>query len=112
MLYLNYSVIPFPVKCGAVFFYNGRKTGLPVTNVPPASVVGHPMRSVPHRLGSRPFSGGALASRQSSLKGLSKTGVMRLALRLLEAVDAKVQMGHKLVIEDGQTSQQSELVIL
>ena len=45
-------------------------------------------------------------------KGLSKTAVMRLALRLLQAVDAKVQLGHKLMVEDRRTREKSELVIL
>lgn len=31
----------------------------------------------------------------ASKKDLSKTGVMRLALRLLQAVDAKIQMGRR-----------------
>lgn len=45
-------------------------------------------------------------------KGLSKTGVMRLALRLLQAVDSKVRVGHKLLVEDEKTHEKSELVIL
>ena len=54
----------------------------------------------------------AVLEELTATKGLSKTGVMRLALRLLQAVDAKVQMGHKLVVENEQTRQKSELVIL
>ena len=45
-------------------------------------------------------------------KGLSKTATMRLALRLLQAVDAKVQLGHKLFVEDDRTREKSELVVL
>lgn len=45
-------------------------------------------------------------------KELSKTGVMRLALRLLQAVDAKVNLGHKLMVEDEQTKEKTELVLL
>jgi hypothetical protein len=45
-------------------------------------------------------------------KELSKTGVMRLALRLLQAVDAKVHLGHKLMVEDEQTKEKTELVLL
>ena len=44
-------------------------------------------------------------------KDLSKTGVMRLALRLLQAVDAKIQMGQKLMFEDEKTKEKSEMVI-
>ena len=54
----------------------------------------------------------AVLEELTATKGLSKTGVMRLALRLLQAVDAKVQMGHTLVVENEQTRQKSELVIL
>jgi hypothetical protein len=45
-------------------------------------------------------------------KDLSKTGVVKLALRLLQAVDAKVRMGQKLFVEDDKTKEKSELVIL
>jgi len=45
-------------------------------------------------------------------KDLSKTGVMKLALRLLQLVDARVEPGKKLVIEDAKTHEKSELVIL
>ena len=45
-------------------------------------------------------------------KDLSKTGVMRLALRLLQAVDAKIQMGQKLMFEDEKTKEKSEMVLI
>ena len=45
-------------------------------------------------------------------KDLSKTGVMRLALRLLQAVDAKIQMGQKLMFEDEKTKEKSEVVLI
>jgi hypothetical protein len=45
-------------------------------------------------------------------KDLSKTGVMRLALRLLQAVDAKLQMGQKLMFEDEKTKEKSEMVLI
>jgi len=45
-------------------------------------------------------------------KDLSKTGVMKLALRLLQAVDAKIQMGQKLIFEDEKTKEKSELVLI
>lgn len=45
-------------------------------------------------------------------KDLSKTGVMKLALRLLQTIDARVEPGKKLLVEDEATSEKSELVIL
>jgi hypothetical protein len=45
-------------------------------------------------------------------KELTKTGVMKLALRLLQTLDARVELGKKLLIEDEATSEKSELVIL
>ncbi len=45
-------------------------------------------------------------------KDLSKTGIMKLALRLLQAVDARVDQGKKLLIEDEATKEKSELVVL
>jgi hypothetical protein len=45
-------------------------------------------------------------------KDLSKTGVMKLALRLLQAVDAKIQMGQKLIFEDEKTKEKSEMVLI
>jgi hypothetical protein len=37
---------------------------------------------------------------------------MKLALRLLQAVDSKVQMGHKLMVEDESTKEKTELVLV
>ena len=48
----------------------------------------------------------------ASKKDLSKTATLRLALRLLQAVDAKVEMGQKLYVEDEQTKDKSELVLI
>lgn len=45
-------------------------------------------------------------------KELTKTGVMKLALRVLQTLDARVEPGKKLLIEDAATSEKSELVIL
>ena len=45
-------------------------------------------------------------------KELTKTGVMKLALRLLQTLDARVEPGKKLLIEDEATADKSELVIL
>ena len=45
-------------------------------------------------------------------KDISKTAVLRLALRLLQKVDARVELGSKLYVEDELTKEKSELVIL
>lgn len=45
-------------------------------------------------------------------KELTKTGVMKLALRLLQTLDARIEPGKKLLIEDEATNEKSELVIL
>ena len=45
-------------------------------------------------------------------KDLSKTGVMKLALRLLQTIDARLEFGKKLLVEDEATNEKSELVIL
>jgi hypothetical protein len=44
-------------------------------------------------------------------KDLTKTGVLRLALRLLQKIDAKIELGGKLYVEDESTKEKSELVI-
>lgn len=48
----------------------------------------------------------------ASKKDLSKTATLKLALRLLQAVDAKIQLGQKLYTEDEQTKDKSELVLI
>ena len=45
-------------------------------------------------------------------KDLSKTGVMKLALRLLQTIDARIKPGKKLLVEDESKNEKSELVIL
>ena len=45
-------------------------------------------------------------------KELTKTGVMKLALRVLQTLEARVEPGKKLLIEDEVTNEKSELVIL
>jgi hypothetical protein len=45
-------------------------------------------------------------------KELTKTGILKLALRLLQTVDARVEPGKKLLIEDEVTNEKSELVLL
>jgi hypothetical protein len=54
----------------------------------------------------------AVLEELAAKKDLSKTGVMRLALRLLQAVDAKIQMGQKLMFEDEKTKEKSEMVLI
>jgi len=45
-------------------------------------------------------------------KDLSKTGVMKLALRLLQTVDERIEPGKKLVVEDESNNEKSELIFL
>jgi len=54
----------------------------------------------------------AVLEELAAKKDLNKTGVMRLALRLLQAVDAKIQMGQKLMFEDEKTKEKSEMVLI
>jgi hypothetical protein len=54
----------------------------------------------------------AVLEELAAKKDLSKTGVMRLALRLLQAVDARIQMGQKLMFEDEKTKEKSEMVLI
>jgi hypothetical protein len=54
----------------------------------------------------------AVLEELAAKKDLSKTGVMKLALRLLQAVDAKTRMGHKLMFEDEKTKEKSEMVLI
>ncbi len=54
----------------------------------------------------------AVLEELAAKKDLSKTAVMRLALRLLQAVDAKIQLGQKLMVEDEKTKEKSELVMI
>ncbi len=45
-------------------------------------------------------------------KGLNKTALLRQALRLYQAVDARVQRGEKMVFENDLTKEKAELVVL
>ena len=45
-------------------------------------------------------------------KGLNKTAVLRQALRFYQAVDARVQRGEKLLIENDKTDEKVELFVL
>jgi hypothetical protein len=45
-------------------------------------------------------------------KDLSKTAVMRLALRLLQATDSKLEAGDLLMFQNRRTKEKSELVMI
>ncbi len=45
-------------------------------------------------------------------KDLSKTAVLRQALRLYQAVDARLERGGKLLFEDEKTKEKAEVMIL
>lgn len=44
-------------------------------------------------------------------KDISKTGVIKLAIRLLQILDSRSRMGHKLFLEDEATKEKSELLL-
>lgn len=45
-------------------------------------------------------------------KGLNKTALMRQALRLYQAVDTRLEQGDKLVFENDEKKEKSQLVVL
>jgi predicted transcriptional regulator len=45
-------------------------------------------------------------------KDLSKTAVLRQALRLYQTIEARLELGHKLFIEDTLQNDKSELMLL
>jgi hypothetical protein len=45
-------------------------------------------------------------------KGLNKTALMRQALRLYQAVDVRLDRGEKLLFENDETKEKSELMML
>lgn len=48
----------------------------------------------------------------SARKDLSKTAVLRQALRLYQAVELRVEKGDKLVFENEETREKAELMLL
>ena len=48
----------------------------------------------------------------SHKKQLSKTALLRQALRVYQVIDARLEEGHKLLIEDEKTKDKAELMIL
>jgi len=45
-------------------------------------------------------------------KGLSKTALMRQALRLYQAVEIRLERGDKLILENDELKEKSELMVL
>jgi len=45
-------------------------------------------------------------------KGLNKTALMRQALRLYQAVDTRLEQGDKLIFENEEKNEKSQLVVL
>ncbi len=54
----------------------------------------------------------AVLEELAAKKDLSKIAVIRLAIRLLQTLDARMYLGKKLYVEDDATKEKSELVIL
>jgi len=54
----------------------------------------------------------AVLEQLATAKDLSKTGVMRLALRLLQTVDSKARLGQKMMFEDEKSKEKSELILI
>ena len=48
----------------------------------------------------------------SALKDLTKTAVLRQALRLYQMVDRRARDGEKLYFENGETKEKAELMLL
>lgn len=48
----------------------------------------------------------------SSKKDLSKTGVLRQALRLYQMIDGRLERGDKLFFEDDKTKEKAEVMML
>jgi len=54
----------------------------------------------------------AVLGQLSERKDLTKTAVLRQALRLYQAVDARVEKGDKLVFENDDTREKAELMLI
>ena len=48
----------------------------------------------------------------SARKDISKTAVLRQALRLYQTIDARVEKGEKLLFENDETKEKAELMLL
>ena len=45
-------------------------------------------------------------------KGMSKTGLIKQALRVYQTVETRLERGEKLFFEDGEKKEKSELILL
>jgi len=54
----------------------------------------------------------AVLGELSARKDLTKTAVLRQALRLYQAIDARVEKGDKLVFENDDTREKAELMLI
>jgi len=54
----------------------------------------------------------AVLERIASEKGLSKTGLVRQALRLYQSVNERLDRGDKLFLEDANKTEKAELLVL
>jgi len=45
-------------------------------------------------------------------KGLNKTALLKQALRLYQAIDTRLEQGDKLLFENDETKEKSELMVL
>ena len=50
--------------------------------------------------------------RMASEKGLSKTSLVRQALRLYQSVTERLERGDKLFVEDAEKSEKAEIMVL
>ena len=48
----------------------------------------------------------------STQKDMSKTALLRQALRMYQVVDARLEKGHKLFFEDERTKEKAEVMML
>ena len=54
----------------------------------------------------------AVVERLANDRGMTKTSLVRQAIRLYDSVDSRLRDGHKLYIEDAAKKDKSELVFL
>ncbi len=54
----------------------------------------------------------AVIERLATEKGVTKTGLVRQAIRLYDSVETRLRDGHKLYIEDSRGKDKAELLIL
>ncbi len=54
----------------------------------------------------------AVLERLASEKGLSKTGLVRQALRLYQSVTERLDRGDKLFVEDAEKEEKAEIMVL